>query len=468
MINFLLCGGSGTRLWPISRKNFPKQFCRIIGDKSLFQNTVERNMSSCSKQLIIANRENVFMAMDQLESVKCEQKKARYILEPVGRNTAPAIALGCFDCDSEELVLVTPTDHLIKNIERYEEILSLAKDAAGEGHLVTFGIKPDFPETGYGYIEAAECDSPVRDVVCFKEKPDIKTAEEYLRNGKFYWNSGMFCFRAGVFLEELEKFSPEIYKMAKAAYDSSDIADGVCAIDYDQMLAIPEDSIDYAVMEKSSKVKVIPSDFNWNDVGSYDALESELLKTEDGNTDSENHISVNSKNNMIFSDKVIATVDVNDLIVIDTVDATLITKKGSSQKVKNVVEALNKRGESDKRFSRLTEIHTTAYRPWGSYTVLEESTNFKMKRIIVKPGNRLSLQKHYHRSEHWVVVSGSAIVTKGDEEVCLKPNESIYIPIGELHRIENPGKIDLVFLEIQVGEYLEEDDIVRLDDDYNR
>jgi mannose-1-phosphate guanylyltransferase len=469
MIHFLLCGGSGTRLWPISRKNFPKQFCKLIGDKSLFQYSVLRNMELCSEQLIIANKENVFMAMDQISSVKKNTSNSvKYVLEPVGRNTAPAIALGCFMCKPEDIILVTPTDHMIQNLPEYDKAMAYAKHEAEQGYLVTFGINPTSPETGYGYIEGDGSGKPVQNVASFREKPNLETAESYIKSGKYYWNSGMFCFKAGVFLDELKNFSPEIYEASKTAFEQSTIEDCICNIQYDDMLSIPENSIDYAVMEQSSKVKVIPSSFIWNDVGSYDALFSEIPTPEDGNTALVNHININSKNNMIFSDKVIATVDVEDLIIIDTIDAILISKRGSSQKVKDVVAELAKRGADDKKYINLTEVHTTAYRPWGSYTVLEEWPRFKMKRIVVQPGKRLSLQKHNHRSEHWIVVSGSAIVTKGDTEHFLKPNESIYIPIGETHRIQNPGKIDLVFLEVQVGEYLGEDDIVRFQDDFGR
>lgn len=469
MINFLLCGGSGTRLWPISRKNFPKQFCRIIGQNSLFQNSFKRNEKKCRKQLVIANKENVFMAMDQIDELgSSNHELVKYVLEPVGRNTAPAIALGCLFVDPEEIILVSPTDHMIRDLDKYYEALDLAEKAAKDGYLVTFGIKPEYPETGYGYIEGEASSDAVKTVVSFREKPNLKTVKEYVASGSYYWNSGMFCFKAGVFLNDLKKFSPKIYEKSVEAFEKSIIDHGVCNINLEDMQSIPENSIDYAVMEKSDKVKVVPSTFIWNDVGSYDALEAELSVTEDGNTDIDQHISINSKNNMIFSDKVIATVDVEDLIIIDTIDATLIAKKGSSQKVKDIVAKLNELGVNNPKYKQLTEIHTTAYRPWGHYTVLEEWPRFKMKRIVVKPGKRLSLQKHNHRSEHWVVVSGSAIVTKGKEQRFIKPNESIYIPIGEVHRMENQGKIDLVFLEVQVGEYLEEDDIVRIEDDFNR
>jgi mannose-1-phosphate guanylyltransferase len=477
MINILLCGGSGTRLWPISRKNFPKQFCKIFGEKSLFQQTYERNLNLCKGQLIIANQKNVFMAMNQIDEISFRQtNNEKYILEPVGRNTAPAIALGCFAVDEDEIVLVTPTDHLIRDLKEYEKTLQMAEKVAKDGFLVTFGIKPTHPETGYGYIQARPegNELSIMDVELFHEKPDLETAKKYIKNNStfniqnstlFLWNSGMFCFKAGVFLEELKKYAPEIYEASKIAFDNKEIQDSTFNIQHSHMEVIPSESIDYAVMEKTDKVKVILSDFGWNDVGSYDALEKEIDSDDKGNTKLENHININSKNNMIFSDKVVATIDIEDLIVVDTDDALLISKKGSSQKVKNVVEELSKKGEE---FSTLTQIHTTAYRPWGSYTVLEEMDGFKVKKIIVKPGKRLSLQKHFHRSEHWVVVSGSAFVTKGEKEFFVKPNESIYISMGEIHRLENRGKVDLVIVEIQVGEYLGEDDIVRLEDDYKR
>lgn len=475
MIHFLLCGGSGTRLWPISRKNFPKQFCRLVGTKSLFQDTYSRNTESCSRQLVIANKENVFMAMDQIDELPNGQSQsAKYILEPVGRNTAPAIALGCFFVDPDDVVLVTPTDHLIQDDDEYCRVLKSAKEEALKGSIVTFGIEPMHPETGYGYIQAKSEDnsSLMMDVECFKEKPDFKTAEEYLEiNSKlniqnsplqYYWNSGMFCFKAGVFLEELKSYSPEIYEKSKQAYEKSLCEQDVCNIHLDDMLEIPSDSIDYAVMEKSELVKVISSNFGWNDVGSYDALEQEIPRNGDGNTKLEKHISINSHNNMIFSDRVIATVDVDDLIIVDTTDALLISKKGSSQKVKDVVVKLNAQG------SELTKVHTLTHRPWGTYEVLLAAANYKIKRIVVEPGKRLSLQKHYHRNEHWIVVSGTATVTVENETKLVRPNESTYIKMGEVHRLGNDGIIPVVMIEVQVGEYTCEDDIVRFEDDYKR
>lgn len=454
MINIILCGGSGTRLWPISRTLMPKQFVQLFEDKSLFQLTVLRNQKACSSQMIVSNAEQYFLAVDQLAQLHVTENS--FLLEPVGRNTAPAIALACMALGPEEIVLVTPSDHLIKDEKAYLEVLKSAKEQASLNNLVTFGITPSYPETGFGYIEAAGLD-----VKSFKEKPDAKTALAYINAGNYYWNSGMFCFKAGLFLSELEKHSPEIYTAAKIAYLNAP-KEGQIRISHNDMAAIPEDSIDYAVMEKSNCVKVIPSDIAWSDLGSFDALYDELPKNGDGNTANPHHISIDSHNNLILAHKTIATIDIDDLIIIDTEDALLISKKGSSQKVKEVVAELKKRD------SHLPNIHLTAHRPWGTYTVLEDTPGYKIKRIVVRPGKRLSLQKHFHRNEHWIVVSGTATVTVGENTFLVRPNESTYIKMGELHRLENTGKIDLVLIEAQVGEYTGEDDIVRIDDDFKR
>src|SRR5574344_427930 len=360
--------------------------------------------------------------------------------------------------DFDEIVLVTPSDHLIKNEKEYERVINKAKEFVNDNKLVTFGITPTFAEIGFGYIESINN----YDVKAFHEKPDLQTATSYLKAGNYYWNSGMFCFKAGVFLEELEKHSPEIYNESLKAFKNASNGE-IIRIKHEDMVSIPEDSIDYAVMEKSDIVKVIPSDISWSDVGSFDSLYEELTKDENNNTINSNYIPIDSKNNLIYgNDRIIATVDIDDLIVIDTEDALLISKKGSSQKVKKVVEKLKKQN------SELPNTHLTGYRPWGSYTVLEESNGYKIKRIEVQPGKRLSLQKHFHRSEHWIVVSGTATVTVGDEKRLVRPNESTYIKAGELHRLENEGKIPVVLIEAQVGEYTGEDDIVRYEDDFSR
>ena len=455
MTNIILCGGSGTRLWPISRTLMPKQFVKLFSNKSLFQLTVERNSKVCKSQFIVSNTEQYFLALDQLEELGKFNNK--YLLEPIGRNTAPAIALACMNLDYDEIVLVTPSDHLIKNEIEYEKVLEKAKEFANDNKLVTFGITPTFAETGFGYIESKN----TFDVKAFHEKPDFKTATSYLEAGNYYWNSGMFMFKAGVFLEELQKYSPEIFDTSKQALQNA-TKDEIIRIKHDDMFNIPEDSIDYAVMEKSNIVKVIPSNINWSDVGSFDALYDELPKDENGNTINPNHIGIDSKNNLVYgNDRVIATVDMEDCIIVDTGDAILISKKGSSQKVKQVVNEIRKT-------TQLHNIHLTGHRPWGTYTVLEESAGYKIKRIEVKPGCRLSLQKHFHRNEHWIVVSGTATVTVGNETRLVRPNESTYIKMGEIHRLENQGKIPVVLIEAQVGEYTGEDDIVRISDDFKR
>ena len=456
MTNIILCGGSGTRLWPISRTLMPKQFVKLFSNKSLFQLTVERNSKLCKSQFIVSNAEQYFLALDQLEELG--KKNNKYLLEPIGRNTAPAIALACMALEYDEIVLVTPSDHLIKDEKEYEKVLKKAKELASDNKLVTFGIKPTFAETGFGYIESVN----EFDVKAFYEKPDYETATSYLKAGNYYWNSGMFCFKAGIFLDELEKYSAEIYNQSKNAFDNAS-KDEIIRIKHDDMILIPEDSIDYAVMEKSDIVKVIPSNINWSDVGSFDALFEELPKDKNGNTKNDKHISIDSKSNLVYgNERVIATVDVEDLIIIDTGDALLVSKKGSSQKVKKVEEKLKE------THSQLHNIHLTGHRPWGTYTVLEEATGYKIKRIEVKPGARLSLQKHFHRNEHWIVVSGTATVTVGDNKYYVRPNESTYIKMGEVHRLENEGKIPVVLIEAQVGEYTGEDDIVRIDDDFKR
>jgi len=454
MTNIILCGGNGTRLWPISRTLMPKQFVKLFENKSLFQLTVERNSKLCSAGFIVSNAEQYFLALDQLDELSKYNNK--YLLEPVGRNTAPAIALACLSLDPQEIVLVTPSDHLIKDEKEYAKVLTRAKELAQDDNLVTFGIKPAFAEVGFGYIE-----SDGDDVKAFHEKPDFTTATEYLKAGNYYWNSGMFCFKAGLFLEELKRYSPNIYDSSLKALNNAS-KDEIIRVKHDDMLEIPEDSIDYAVMEKSSKVKVVPSDIDWSDLGSFDALYEELPKDENQNTINPNHVSIDSKNNLVYgNERKIATVDVEDLIIVDTGDALLVSKKGSSQKVKKIVAEIRKN-------SQLHNIHLTAHRPWGTYTVLEDNPQYKIKRIEVKVGKRLSLQKHLHRNEHWIVVSGTATVTIEDKTFTLRANESTYIKMGNIHRLSNEGKVPVVLIEAQIGDYLGEDDIIRIEDDFKR
>jgi mannose-1-phosphate guanylyltransferase len=439
----------------------PKQFVRLFNGRSLFQDTVLRNQSLCQHSMVVSNREQYFLAVDQLDQI--QSHNAQFLLEPVGRNTAPAITLACMALDADDLVFVTTSDHLVKDQQAYEKAVNEAKKLAEQDYLVTFGIQPTYPETGFGYIEAVG-----HDVRSFKEKPDAVTAQAYIDQGNYYWNSGMFCFKAGVFLAELEKYSPEIYQACKAAMpQTTDCAE--ISIGLDAMQAIPEDSIDYEVMEKSDLVKVVACDMGWSDLGSFDALYDEVKEAAQTNAvlarlhNSPAPICVDSTNNLIVThDRQIALVDVKDLLVVDTSDAILISQKGSSQKVKNVV------AEIKKSKPQLAEIHRLAHRPWGTYEVLVDTEGYKVKRIVVKPGGRLSLQKHFHRNEHWIVVSGTATVTVDNQTKLVRPNESTYIKMGQVHRLENDGKIDLVMIEVQVGEYTGEDDIVRIEDIYAR
>jgi len=444
--NLILLGGVGSRLWPLSRKLMPKQFLKLFNKKSLFQLTVERNKFITDNFMIISNIDQYFIALDQLEEIN--ELNIPFLLEEIGKNTAPAIAFAALESTKEEILFITPSDHLIKDIDKYKKAVKEAKDLAEQGYLVTFGINPTEPNIGYGYIEAEN-----NDVLHFHEKPDESTAKEYLKKGNFYWNSGMFMCKAGVFLEELQKYSPEVYEEVLKSYKKRQkINDN--QIRLKEMKTIPDISIDYAIMEKSDKIKVVKAEFEWNDVGSFDNLIDEI--------ESKEAIEIDSKNNFYYSDKLIATIGIEDLIVIDTPDALLISKKGETQKVKDIVNKLKKEKKE------LTEIHTIVHRPWGTYEALINDNGYKIKRIIVKPGKRLSLQKHFHRSEHWIVVSGTAEVQVGEKIYLVRPNESTYIKMAEVHRLNNPGKIPVVLIEAQVGEYTGEDDIVRLEDDFER
>lgn len=462
MINILLSGGSGTRLWPLSRTMLPKQFVKLFAGRSLFQEAVMRNQAVCQKIHIVSNIEQYFLALDQLNETSLTD--AQFLLEPIGRNTAPAIALAALACDEDDILLVTPSDQLIKNRAAYEQAVGQAKVLAEAGYLVTFGIRPTYAETGFGYIEAQG-----NNVLSFKEKPDANTAQAYIEQGNYYWNSGMFCFKAGMFLAELQHYAPEIYTASVKALQNANQQHSECRITLADMLAIPDNSIDYAVMEQSDKVKVVPCEMGWSDVGSFDALYDEVKTPELANAIMHRHeqslepITLNAKRNLIVTrDRQIALIDVDDLLVVDTADALLISHKGSAQKVKQVV------AEIKKTQPELTEVHRLAYRPWGSYEVLINAPQYKVKRIVVKPKGKLSLQKHFHRNEHWIVVSGTATVTVENNTYLVRPNESTYIQMGQIHRLENQGKIDLVMMEVQVGEYTGEDDIVRLEDDYGR
>ena len=465
MTNVILCGGNGTRLWPISRELMPKQFVKLFDDKSLFELTYARNKDICKNIIILSNIEQYFLAKDSL--INESSNNIRYLLEPIARNTAPAVTLACLEIVSknkDEIVLITPSDHLIKDDISYKKAITKAQELAQNGHIVTFGIKPTSAHTGFGYIQF---DSNTLDAISFKEKPNKELASKYLKEGNYYWNSGMFMFKAGVLLDEIEKYANDIYKQAIKAYqnankDNKDSEQQMIRIAYEDMANIKEDSIDYAIMEKTNMLKVVPSDMGWSDVGSFDALYDELAKDKNNNTINKNHISINSHNNLILcEDRNISTIDIDDLIIVDTKDALLLSKKGSSQNIKQIVNKI-------KQNTNLHNIHLTGHRPWGSYTILDEDNGYKVKKIVVKPKHRISLQKHKHRNEHWVVIEGVATITLNDKTFDLKQNQSTYIKAGDVHRLANNTDKKLIIIEAQVGSYTGEDDIVRLDDDFNR
>jgi mannose-1-phosphate guanylyltransferase len=452
----ILCGGSGTRLWPISRTLYPKQFVKILGKESLFQKTITRNKSLADSFSVVINQDQYFLGLDQFSEIDCNRSH-QFILEPMGRNTAPAIALAALASKPEEVLLIVPSDHLISDQRAYEEAVNKAAELARNNQLVTFGIKPGYPETGYGYIEADGLN-----VLSFKEKPSLEKAKDYLAAGNYYWNSGMFCFKAGIYLDELKKYAPDIYNQSLKTFQHARV-DSVLRMVEEDMKAIRSESIDYAVMEKSDRVKVIPADIGWSDLGSFDSLYDALPKDQQGNTLTENVINIGSKNNLIISNKrLISTIDIENLVIVDTQDAIVVAKKGSTQKVKELV------AEVKKLNPEMANVHVTAHRPWGNYTILDENPGYKVKQISVHPGAKLSLQYHHHRSEHWIVVKGIATVTINDKTFELKQNESTYIPKEATHRLANHQKEDLIIIEAQVGAYLGEDDIVRLQDDYKR
>ena len=465
----ILAGGSGTRLFPLSRKNFPKQFLSIDSSKSLFQKTVERCLKAVGNIndiIIITNNEYQFHVKNQLEDIGIKDFK-NIILEPIGRNTAPAVALAVryaldkLNVAENETLFISPSDHIISPEDRFVDYVKKADYFAKKGFIVTFGVNPTKPETGYGYIEA---DMPIEEaykVKQFHEKPDLKTAQKYIMAGNYYWNSGMFTFSIKTILEEFKKHSPDIFnQINEKTFEEVVIS----------FIDMPDISIDYAVMEKTDKAVVLPLNIVWSDVGSWDSVYEVLDKDENENVKVGNVIDIDTKKSLIFgNERIIATVGVEDLMVIETPDVIVIAKKGEGQKIKDLVSVL----KSNPNTKELTEFHKTVHRPWGSYTELEKGERYRIKRITVKPGEMLSLQLHYHRSEHWVVVKGTAKVILEDsegnrKEIFVHENESIFVPKTTKHRLVNPGKIPLEIIEVQVGEYVEEDDIVRFEDVYKR
>lgn len=459
----ILSGGSGTRLWPLSREAYPKQFLPLAGELTMLQATWQRVAPIATRgPLVIANEEHRFVAAEQLQQVGAEP--AAIILEPIGRNTAPAIAVAALEATrdgADALLLVLPSDHVITDEAAFRAVVQAAAGAAEAGKLVTFGIVPTGPETGYGYIKAANGQG-LRAVERFVEKPDLETASGYVSSGQYYWNSGMFLFKASRYLQELERFQPAMLAGSRQAWQQARRDADFTRLDKATFTAVASDSIDYAVMEKTADAVVIPLDAGWNDVGSWTALRDVSHQDGDGNAHQGDVIAIDCRNTYAYAQRLVALVGLDDVIVVETDDAVLVGRADRMQEVKTVVAQLKAEGRSEATW------HRKVYRPWGAYDSIDNGERFQVKRITVKPGGTLSLQMHHHRAEHWIVVSGTAEVTRGDEVILLSENQSTYIPLGVTHRLRNPGKLPLELIEVQSGSYLGEDDIVRFEDTYGR
>nr|WP_027327487.1 mannose-1-phosphate guanylyltransferase/mannose-6-phosphate isomerase [Helicobacter pametensis] len=452
----ILCGGSGTRLWPLSRTMLPKQFAPLFPDETLFQKTLKRSFELLeSLQIegqveVITNINHYFLAQEQSQTYG---KVETFLLEDSPRDSAAALILGALSASAKDIILALPSDHLIGDFEAFAMNVKEAIYKAQEGKIITFGISPSSAHTGYGYIHSKNSS-----VLGFHEKPDQHKAEEFLRSGEYYWNSGMFCFEVQTFLAECQIHAQELLEKSQKILAQSNKEHNFIWLK--GMEEIPKISIDYALMEKTQKIAMVASTFAWNDVGSFDSLLTEFECDQNGNSSSQELTCKDSKDNFILASKPTALIGINSLAIIETKDALLISQKGRTQEVKEIVQKLEGK--------EILNTHSLVYRPWGSYEVLEEGQFYKIKKIIVKPQKRLSLQKHFHRNEHWIVISGSAYVQIGEKEIFLQSNESTYIPMGMPHRLSNQGKLDLVMIEVQVGEYVGEDDIIRLEDDFHR
>lgn len=455
----ILCGGAGTRLWPLSRQSLPKQFHKLFSDHSLLQDTAKllQSLDGAEPPSVICNEEHRFTVREQLDAVEIEP--ASIILEPVGRNTAPAIAVTAFSLlEKDPLMLVCPSDHLIKDHRAFQETLRKALQLADDGKLVTFGINPTFPSSEYGYIKADGTH-----IEAFMEKPSKDRAQKFIEEGGYFWNSGIFIFKASTFLHELQSHAPEVYRFAQSSLKKAQNDIGFTRLEKAEFEQCPNISIDHAVMEKTMMGAVVPAQFDWSDIGSWPSIWENSEKDTDGNVKIGDILSVATSNCYLRSHKkLLVAVGVEDLLVVDTGDATLIAHKEHADKIKAAVQELK-----DEERSEVVE-HDRNYRPWGYYESLIVGDRYQVKKIAVKPGSKLSLQYHHHRAEHWVVVKGTAKVTRGDEEFFVHENESTYISVRETHRLENPGNILLEMIEVQSGSYLGEDDIVRLEDDYQR
>lgn len=463
----VLSGGSGSRLWPLSRAGYPKQFLPLAGEQTMLQGTMQRVAGpQFAAPLMICNNEHRFVVAEQLRTANISAN--RIILEPIGRNTAPAVAVAALTLlqqHEDALMLVLPSDHVIKNQAAFHAAIAQAEQAVRLGYLVTFGITPDKPETGYGYIQQGQALTAegVHQVARFVEKPDADTAATYVASGEFLWNSGIFLFSARQYLAELKLHHPTMVEACEAALANAEQDLNFCRLDKDAFSASPSDSIDYAVMEKTQHAAVVPVDMDWSDLGAWSALWDITQKDQHGNASHGDVLLHNTRNSYVHADHaLVAVTGLDDVIVVATDDAVLVANRNNAQDVKKIVDTLKEQGRYEHT------LHTTVHRPWGNYQGIDLGERYQVKRISVKPGEQLSLQKHYHRAEHWIVVKGTALVTCGDKEFLVRENESTYIPMGEVHRLKNPGKVELELIEVQSGGYLGEDDIVRLEDGYGR
>lgn len=467
IIPVILAGGSGSRLWPLSREHFPKQFIKLFGKSTMLQQTLLRleGVENLADPIVICNHEHRFMVAEQLQELGF--KNTKIILEPLARNTAPALAVSALfaeEQDDSAVLLVLSADHMIKDVARFQQAITIAVDAAVKNHLVTFGIEPTHPETGYGYINTVADAAPYKRVSQFVEKPDLKTAESYLQAGCYFWNSGMFVFRARQFLEELAHQSPDVFEASGQAKQLAHQDLDFIRLDADAFGQAPNISIDYALMEKSANVVCVPLDAGWSDVGDWRSYWELSEKDDQGNSLVGDALALHTQNTLIFSqDKLVTTLGVRDLLVINTPDAVMVADKSRAQDVKLLLEQIkNQVGRTEHR------QHREVYRPWGGFDAVDAGTRYQVNRIRVKPGASLSLQLHHHRAEHWIIVQGTAKVQRGDEVMLLSENESTFIPVGIQHRLSNPGKIPLEIIEVQSGPYLNDDDVVRFEDSYGR
>jgi mannose-1-phosphate guanylyltransferase/mannose-6-phosphate isomerase len=475
VIPVILSGGSGSRLWPLSRALRPKQFLGLTGDQTLFQMTLQRLVGLVDRlePIVVANDDHRFLAADQCLQMGVTPQAL--ILEPVARNTAPAIAVAALAAQvdtqasalgHDPVLLVLPSDHVFQDVAAFQAAVRVGERAASAGAMVTFGIVPTGPETGYGYVKAnrsASRDSGSFSVEAFVEKPNLAKAKDYLADGGYYWNSGMFMFKASAYLSELATHQPAMLKACQQAFERAKKDLDFVRLDFEALSASPSDSIDYAVMEKTDKAVLVPLDAGWSDVGAWSAVWQVQPQDAEGNGTRGDVLLHQSQDCYVHADhRLVSLVGVTDLVVVETSDAVLVAHKDKAQDVKKVVEDLKARGRSE------AELHREVFRPWGAYDSVDTGDRYQVKRITVKPGARLSLQMHHHRAEHWVVVKGTAQITIGDEVKLVSENQSVYIPVGVKHCLENPGKLPIELIEIQSGSYLGEDDIVRFDDKYGR